>query len=104
MIEPAITPRPTHSRHVVLALVVGAYMITYMDRVNLASAVPVIQRDMGFSMITIGWIFASFRWGYAMFQIPGGWLGDRIGGRRGLSVVVVWGLVFPLVSAFARDG
>jgi sugar phosphate permease len=71
MTEPETTPRPTHSRHLVLALVVGAYMITYMDRVNLASAVPVIQRDMGFSMITIGWIFASFRWGYALFQIPG---------------------------------
>ena len=101
MIEPAITPRPTHSRHVVLALVVGAYMITYMDRVNLASAVPVIQRDMGFSMITIGWIFASFRWGYALFQIPGGWLGDRIGGRRALSLVVVWWSIFTSLTAFA---
>src|SRR3984893_6555833 len=94
MTEPTIAARPTHARHVVLALVVSAYMITYMDRVNLASAVPVIQRDMGFSMITIGWIFASFRWGYALFQIPGGWLGDRIGGRRGLPPVVVWWCVF----------
>ena len=101
MTEPETATRPTHSRHVVLALVVGAYMITYMDRVNLASAVPVIQRDMGFSMITIGWIFASFRWGYALFQIPGGWLGDRIGGRRALSVVVVWWSIFTSLTAFA---
>src|SRR6202166_5076155 len=99
MTEPAIATRPTRSRHVVLALVVGAYMITYMDRVNLASAVPVIQRDMGFSMITIGWIFASFRWGYALFQIPGGWMGDRIGGRRALSVVVVWWSIFTSLTA-----
>jgi MFS family permease len=89
MTEPASAIRPTHTRHVVLALIVGAYMITYMDRVNIASAVPVIQKDMGFSMVTIGWIFASFRWGYAFFQIPGGWLGDRIGGRRALAFVVV---------------
>jgi sugar phosphate permease len=101
MTEPAIATRPTHSRHVVLALIVGAYMITYMDRVNLASAVPVIQRDLGFSMITIGWIFASFRWGYALFQSPGGWLGDRIGGRRALSVVVVWWSIFTSLTAFA---
>src|SRR5260370_32956964 len=99
--EPETAARPTHSRHVVLALVIGAYMITYMDRVNLASAVPVIQRDMGFSMITIGWIFASFRWGYALFQIPGGWLGDRIGGRRALSLVVVWWSIFTSLTAFA---
>ena len=101
MTEPVVTDRPTRTRHIVLALVVSAYLITYMDRVNLASAVPVIQRDLGFSMITIGWIFASFRWGYALFQIPGGWLGDRIGGRRALSVVVVWWSIFTSLTAFA---
>jgi MFS transporter, ACS family, glucarate transporter len=101
MTEPAIAARPTHTRHVVLALIVGAYMITYMDRVNIASAVPVIQKDMGFSMVTIGWIFASFRWGYAFFQIPGGWLGDRIGGRRALALVVVWWSIFTSLTAFA---
>ena len=94
-------PRPSHSRYVVLTLVVAAYMITYMDRVNLASAVPVIQRDLGFSMITIGWIFAAFRWGYAFFQIPGGWMGDRIGGRRALSLVVMWWSIFTSLTAFA---
>jgi len=101
MAETPIVVRPTHTRHVVLALIVTAYMITYMDRVNIASAVPVIQKDMGFSMITIGWIFASFRWGYAFFQIPGGWLGDRIGGRRALALVVVWWSVFTSLTAFA---
>jgi len=102
MTETTITARPpTHTRQVVLALIVAAYMITYMDRVNIASAVPVIQKDMGFSMIAIGWIFASFRWGYAVFQIPGGWLGDRIGGRRALALVVVWWSVFTSLTAFA---
>jgi sugar phosphate permease len=101
MTETTITARPTHTRHIVLAMIVAAYMITYMDRVNIASAVPVIQKDMGFSMVTIGWIFASFRWGYAFFQIPGGWLGDRIGGRRALALVVVWWSVFTSLTAFA---
>jgi sugar phosphate permease len=101
MTETTLTARPTHARHVVLALIVAAYMITYMDRVNIASAVPVIQKDMGFSMITIGWIFASFRWGYAFFQIPGGWLGDRIGGRRALALVVVWWSIFTSLTAFS---
>src|SRR6185437_2246110 len=101
MPENTATARPSHTRHIVLAMIVAAYMITYMDRVNIASAVPVIQKDMGFSMITIGWIFASFRWGYAFFQIPGGWLGDRIGGRRALSLVVVWWSIFTSLTAFS---
>jgi MFS transporter, ACS family, glucarate transporter len=101
MTEPTTSARPLYTRHVVLALVVAAYMITYMDRVNLATAVPVIQKEMGFSMVTIGWIFASFRWGYAFFQIPGGWLGDRIGGRRALALVVAWWSIFTSLTAFA---
>ncbi len=98
---PSSPDRPTHARFAVLAFIVAAYMITYMDRVNLASAVPVIQKDLGFSMITIGWIFAAFRWGYALFQIPGGWLGDRIGGRRALALVVIWWSAFTSLTAFA---
>ncbi len=101
MTDTTTAVRPIHTRHVVLALIVGAYMITYMDRVNIASAVPVIQKDLGFSMVTIGWIFASFRWGYAFFQIPGGWFGDRIGGRRALSLVVVWWSIFTSLTAFS---
>lgn len=93
--------RPTRTRHLVLALVVASYMITYMDRVNLASAVPVIQKELGFSMITIGWIFAAFRWGYAFFQIPSGMLGDRIGARRALALVVTWWSIFTSLTAVA---
>jgi sugar phosphate permease len=93
--------RPTHVRHVVLALTVAAYMITYMDRVNVAAAVPVIQKEMGFSMVTMGWILSAFRWGYALFQIPGGWLGDRIGPRRALTLIVSWWSLFTAATALA---
>ena len=80
-------------RHIVLWATVAAYMITYMDRVVISTAVPVIQKDLGFSLVTMGWILSAFRWGYALFQIPGGWLGDRIGPRRALSLIVmVWSL------------
>jgi MFS family permease len=74
-------------------------MITYMDRVVIASAVPMIQSEFGFSMVTMGWILASFRWGYALFQIPGGWLGDRIGPRRALTLIVCWWSVFTGATA-----
>jgi len=100
VIERGVT-RPTSVRHVVLGLTVAAYMITYMDRVNIASAVPVIQKEFGFSMVTVGWILASFRWGYALFQIPGGWLGDRIGPRRALSLIVTWWSIFTSATALA---
>lgn len=101
MIEPPPSVRPTRVRHLVLGLTVAAYLITYMDRVNISSAVPVIQKELGYSMVTMGWILSSFRWGYALFQIPGGWLGDRIGPRRALALIVTWWSIFTSATALA---
>jgi sugar phosphate permease len=94
-----VAVKPTHVRHAVLAMTVAAYMITYMDRVVISSAVPVMRKELGLSMVTMGWILASFRWGYSLFQIPGGWLGDRIGPRRALSLIVGWWSLFTSLTA-----
>jgi MFS family permease len=93
--------RPTRVRHAVLWLTVAAYLITYMDRVVIASAVPVIQKEFGFSLVTMGWILSAFRWGYALFQLPGGWLGDWLGPRRALSLIVTWWSLFTSATALA---
>ena len=82
--------RPTRVRHVVLGLTIAAYMITYMDRVVISAAVPFIQKEFGFSIITMGWILSSFQWSYALFQVPVAWLGDRMGPRRALTLIVTW--------------
>ncbi len=93
--------RPTRVRHIVLWVTVAAYMITYMDRVVISTAVPVIQKDLGFSLVTMGWILSAFRWGYALFQIPGGWLGDRIGPRRALALIMTVWSCFTSATALA---
>ncbi len=76
-------------------------MITYMDRVVISAAVPTIQKEFGFSLTTMSYIISSFRWGYALFQIPGGWFGDRIGPRRALTIIVTWWSVFTSATALA---
>ena len=58
------------------------YLITYLDRVNISTAAPEISKEFGFDKITMGVIFSAFVWAYALFQVPGGWLGDRFGARR----------------------
>src|SRR6202140_1454210 len=93
--------RPTHVRYIVLGLTVAAYMITYMDRQILAVARPVIRDELGISLVMMGWITFSFRIAYALFQIPGGWLGDRFGARRALTAVVTWWSVFTGITALA---
>ncbi|MEQ1948834.1 MAG: MFS transporter [Bryobacteraceae bacterium] len=93
--------RPTHVRHAVLGLTVAAYMITYMDRQILAVARPVIREELGISLVMMGWITFGFRLAYALFQIPGGWLGDRFGARKALTVVVTWWSAFTCLTATA---
>jgi sugar phosphate permease len=93
--------RPTHVRHIVLGLTVLAYMITYMDRQILAVARPVIREELGISLVMMGWITFGFRISYALFQIPGGWLGDRFGARRALTLIVTWWSLFTGFTAMA---
>src|ERR1700734_3277506 len=92
--------RPTRARHVVLALTVAIYMITYMDRTIIASAMPLIRKEFGFSLIPVGWILASFRWGFTLFQLPSAWFGDKIGPRRALTLMATcWSVLTSLTSA-----
>ena len=93
--------RPTRVRHRVLVLVVMVYFITYLDRVLLSNAMPVIQKQFHFSIETLGLILGCYNWAYALFQIPGGWFGDRAGPRIALASVVIWWSVFTFVTGFS---
>src|SRR6266852_9890637 len=93
--------QPTRVRHIVLGLTIAAYMITYMDRVVISTAVPSIQKEFGFSIITMGWILSSFQWAYAIFQVPVAWLGDRCGPRRVLTIIVIWWSLFTSATTLA---
>lgn len=93
--------RPTRIRHVVLWLTVALYLITYMDRVAISAAVPSIQKEFGLSTIAVGWILAAFQISYTIFQIPAGWMGDRIGPRKALTMVVAWWSVFTALTALS---
>lgn len=93
--------KPTRVRHIVLWLTVAAYMITYMDRVVISSALPSIQKELGLSTQELGWVTGAFRLGYSLFQIPGGWFGDLIGPRKALALIVIWWSAFTSITALA---
>jgi len=82
-------------------MTVAAYMITYMDRQVLATTRPAIMAELGISLIAMGWVTFAFRMAYALFQVPGGWLGDTIGARRALTMVVSWWSAFTALTALA---
>src|SRR5450631_910750 len=88
-------------RWYMLVLISLMYLITYLDRVNISTAAPVISKEFGFDKITMGIIFSAFGWAYAMFQVPGGWLGDRFGARNVLTVIVSYWSAMTAATAVA---
>ena len=92
----------------VLFLLCLMYFITYLDRVNIATAGSVISKDLGLSNTQFGLILSAFAYPYAIFQVIGGSVGDKFGARRTLLVCgMIWaaatiltGLVGGIVSLF----
>jgi len=73
--------------------------ISYLDRVNISIAGSALAEQYHLSQIRLGWVFSAFLLGYALFQTVGGWLVDRFGPRRVLTVGVVWWGVFTALTA-----
>jgi ACS family glucarate transporter-like MFS transporter len=95
---------PTKARYVVTAFAVTLAVITYIDRVGISQALPEIRKDLGLTTIQATWTLSVFAWAYAVFEIPGGWLGDRIGPRSVLMRIVLWWSVFTAATGWAWNG
>ena len=93
--------RPSMGRWYILILISLMYLITYLDRVNISTAAPVISKEFGFDKITMGVIFSAFVWAYALFQVPGGWVSDRFGPRKVLTTIVAYWSVMTAATAIA---
>ena len=70
--------------HVVLAMLCVMYFITYVDRVNVGTAASEIQKELDLSNTQLGLVFSAFAYPYLLFQVIGGWIGDRLGPRKTL--------------------
>jgi ACS family glucarate transporter-like MFS transporter len=92
---------PTSARYIVLYFAVTLAIITYVDRVCISQASESMQRDLGITKIEMGYAFAAFGWAYALFEIPGGWLGDKIGPRKVLMRVVSMWSIFTVATGWA---
>src|SRR5258708_20567798 len=81
---------------IVLSLLCAMYFITYVDRVNIATAATAIKAEFGLSNTELGLALGIFGYAYALFQIIGGFIGDKFGPRRTL---VACGFVWAASTA-----
>ena len=92
--------RPTRVRYWVVVFAMALAVITYVDRVCISTAAPLIRKDLGLSAVQMGWVFTSFGWAYALCEIPAGFLGDWMGPRRVLLRIVMWWSVFTAATGW----
>ncbi len=91
-------PPRTHVRYKVLAMSVLLAAVTYLDRVCISITAPAMRHDLGLSQVQMSFVFSAFTLAYAIFEIPTGWWGDRVGTRRVLTRIVTWWSVFTVLT------
>src|SRR5262245_47381466 len=86
-------PKLFRATNVVLGLLCLMYFLTYLDRVNINTAVASDQfrKEIPLTETQASLIFSLFAWPYLFFQIGGGWVADKFGPRRALTICgIIW--------------
>ena len=88
-------------RRVVLLFLIVLAVITFLDRIAIASAGPRIRQDLQIPPELWGWVLGAFVLSYGLFEIPTGAMGDRSGQRSVLTRIVIWWSVFTSLTGAA---
>ena len=88
-------------RHRVLGFLFFLSIITYLDRVCISVVGPRMKKDLDLTNEQFGYVLSAFALAYALFEVPTGTLGDRIGPRRVLTRVVTWWSAFTVLTGTA---
>jgi ACS family glucarate transporter-like MFS transporter len=96
--------RRTHVRFFLAFWLFVLSGVAFLDRTNLSIAGLQISTEYGLGNQRLGWIFSAFLIGYAVFQLPAGWLATRYGPRRVLTLGVLWWGITTGLTALMPTG
>jgi sugar phosphate permease len=99
--EPELAMSGSRARYRVLAFTVALAGITYLDRVCIAQTADAMMRELFLTKKQMGFVFSAFTIAYALFEMPSGAWGDRIGTRALLTRIVAWWSGFTMATALA---
>lgn len=90
---------PTRFRWFVVFLLFAITTVNYIDRAAISYAIPLIEKQLGFSATDSGAILGAFGLGYAVTTLLGGFAVDRWGARLVLTVAaVLWSLSIGMTA------
>jgi ACS family glucarate transporter-like MFS transporter len=75
--------------------------VAYLQQKSLTIAAERMMPDLGISQMQLGWLEWAFVLGYAVFQLPGGIIGQRVGARRMFVLITSIALLATLLTPLA---
>jgi sugar phosphate permease len=75
-----------------------SYVVWYLDRTNISIAATHIMKEYNWNAAQFGMVMSAFFIGYALTQIPGGWLSDRFGGSKVIQFGTIWWSIFTMLT------
>jgi MFS transporter, ACS family, glucarate transporter len=92
--------KASRTRYSIVALAIALAILSYVQRVAISQAAGPISHDLHLNKAQMGLVFGAFGLSYALFEIPIGLLGDKIGVRRVLlQIVIGWSIFTALTGA-----
>src|SRR3972149_11920796 len=97
-----MSERATRVRYWVLANFCLLSLVLYLDRVCISKAAGPRMEEFGLSKTQMGMVFSAFTLAYGLFEVPTGYLGDRLGPKRVLVRIGPWGSVVTALTGSVR--
>src|SRR5579883_518181 len=90
-------------RYTLLSFLCAATVIAYIQRSALGVPSKRIEGELGLSSQDMGFVWLAWYMGYAVFQIPAGWVADRFGSKAALICFAVGWSVLTALTGMAGD-
>ncbi|MCY1621370.1 MFS transporter [Staphylococcus pettenkoferi] len=78
-------------------------IVAYMDRSNISVIAPDMMRDLHLDKGQFGLLASFFAAGYALMQVPSGYLAEKFGPRKMLTVALVWWSAFTILTGIVKN-
>jgi MFS transporter, ACS family, glucarate transporter len=97
----AMSLEASRARYGVVAFGVTLAILSFVDRIAISQAAPLIARDLHFDKAQMGMVLSAFLLSYSIFEVPGAWYGDLVGPRKALIRIVAGWSLFTALTGWA---
>lgn len=78
-------------------------VIAYMDRSNISIIAGPMMEDLNLNKTQFGLLASFFSLGYALMQVPSGFLAEKFGSKKLLTIALVWWSAFTILTGVVKN-